>query len=166
MEAGPLPGICELLFGCRNYMVWFEPELSLQLLQWRRRSEGVHAYDLPRGANISFPAKGGGLLHGYSCFHIWWQHAFTIGRGLVLENLPRRHRDDARTNSFGEQLLVRLHCKADLAARGDDDHFRISAGTICEHVGSLRNAGGGRILAAIKSWQGLSRQREHRGLVA
>src|SRR5215472_7307322 len=59
-----------------------------------------------------------------------------------------------------------LDCKADLTARGDDDHLWISAWSIGEHVRSPRNARRVRILVPIESRQRLPRKREHRGLVA
>src|SRR5215813_7240777 len=85
-------GFASLFFCCRNHLVRFEPELSLQFLQWRRSPKGFHAHDLTRGADISLPAKGGGLLYGHPCCDVRWQHALTVGPGLLLKNFPRWHR--------------------------------------------------------------------------
>src|SRR2546428_13079688 len=116
-------------------MVRFEPELPLQFFERRRSAEGLHADDLTGGANVSFPTKGGGLLHGNARLHIRRENALTVILCLMIENLPGRHRYHARANAFGTQLLMRLNRHTYFAARGDDDDFGISARSIGEHVG-------------------------------
>src|SRR2546423_1477601 len=66
---------------------------------------------------------------------------------------------------LGEQLLVGFHSQADFASGSDDDHLRISARSIREHVCTLRDTRCGRILSAIESRQRLTRQCQYRGLV-
>src|SRR5258707_14710269 len=109
-----------------------------------------------RGGNVSFPPKGRGLLHGHPHLYVRRQDAVAVSLRLVLENLPRWHGHNAGMNPFSKQILVSLHRKADLAARRDDDRFRVSAWGVGEHVGSLCDAGRGRVLTTIQSGQGLS----------
>src|SRR5262249_38521074 len=48
----------------------------------------------------------------------------------------------------------------------DEDHFWISAGSVCEHIRSLRDAGGRGILVAVEGGKRLTRQCQDRGLMA
>ena len=106
------------------------------------------------------------LLHRDPSFHVGRQNAVAVRLRLVVENLPRGHRHYARANAFCVQLLMGCDRQANFAARSDDDHFWVSAGSICEHIGALRDSGSRGILTAIESRQGLTRQRQHCGLVA
>ena len=56
------------------------------------------------------------------------QHAVPIFLCLVLEDIPGRHRDDARADALGEQVLVSIHGKTDFTAGGDEDHLGLPAG--------------------------------------
>src|SRR5438552_8480307 len=116
-------------------------------------------------ADVSFPPQGRGLLYRDAGLHIGWQNTVLVSLCLLLENFPRRHGYHARPNAFGQKVFVGFGCKADFASRRDDDHLRISAGCIREHVGSLRNTGCRRIFTAIESGQRLTRQCQYRGLV-
>src|SRR5207253_5171122 len=115
---------------------------------------------MTRGADISLPPKGRGLLHGDPRLYIRWENAVPVGLRLLVKDLPRRHRHYARANAFAEQVLVGLYREANFTPGGDDDYLRISAGGVCEHIGALRDTGCGRVLAAIESGQGLPRQRQ------
>ncbi len=126
----------------------------------------MHADHASGSADIALPAEGRGLLHRYARRHVGRQHAVLIGFALVLEDVPRGHRDHARADAVREELLVRVDAEADLAARGDQDHVGLAAGRIRQHVGAARDAGRRRILAAVERRQRLPRQRQHGRLVA
>src|SRR4029453_8971343 len=97
------------LFHCCNDPPWLEPELPLQFTERRRSPESLHR-DHPAGrADVPLPSEGGGLLDRYAGSHVGWQHAPSIIEILVLEYVPRRHRDHAGTDALCEQLFVRLH---------------------------------------------------------
>jgi hypothetical protein len=52
------------------------------------------------------------------------------------------------------------------ASRSDENHFWISARRICEHVGAASDTGRRRVLRSVQRRQRLSRERQHRRLVA
>ena len=116
-----------------------EAELLLERFQRRRRAERAHADDAARAADVPLPPERGGLLDRDARRHAGRQHAVPILLGLALEDLPRRHRHHARADAFGDQLAVRFGGEAQLAARRDEDHLRIAARRIREHVGAARN---------------------------
>src|SRR5215467_10143066 len=108
----------------------------LQLLERRRRSERVHANDLPRGAHVALPAESRRLLYCNARRHMRWQHTVPVLLRLVLEDVTRRHRDYARADALREQLLVGLYDQTDFAARGDEEYLGVAAGGVGEHVGA------------------------------
>ena len=59
-----------------------------------------------------------------------------------------------------------VDAEADLAARRDEDHFRLAARSVAEHIGAARDPGRRRVLAAVQCRQGLPRQRQHGRLVS
>src|SRR6516225_7193513 len=123
LPAQQLPGGRRDAFG-------HETELLLERLQGRGGPKGPHADGVAGAADVSLPAERGRLFDRQPRLHGGWQHAVPILLRLALEDLPRWHRDDARANALGEQLLVRLNGEAQLATRGDEDQLRISAGGI------------------------------------
>src|SRR5262249_8427932 len=133
----------QLLLCCCNNLVRFEPELSLQFLERRGSAESLHTNDVPRGADVSLPSQGGGLLHGDARLHVRRQHTVSILLGLMLENFPGWHRYDPRADAFGEQLLVGLDRQADFTARGDEDYFGVSTRRIgrrvSQYIGAMRD---------------------------
>src|SRR5215813_1107913 len=68
LNSSSLPA--QLLLCGRNHLVRFEPVLPLQFLERRRSPEGMHADDVTRGADVSFPPQCGGLLHGDARRHV------------------------------------------------------------------------------------------------
>ena len=58
-----------------------EPELALDLLQWRRGAEGVHADDGPARAHVAVPAERRGLLDRDPGVDRGRQHALAIFLG-------------------------------------------------------------------------------------
>src|SRR6266581_8655495 len=117
----------------------------------------MHADDLTGGSNISFPTYRGGLLYRDACLDVGWEDAVPVFFRLVIENLPRRHGDQARADAFSNQRLVRFHRKADFASRRNDDYLRIAARRVSKHVHTLRDAGGRSVSAAIEGRQRLAR---------
>src|SRR5438093_1024878 len=96
------------LLGRRDDAFGLEPELLLQRLQGRGGPEGVHADDTARAADVSLPAERRGLLDRHPRLHLGWQDAVAIFLRLPIEDLPRRHRHDARAAALGNQLAGSL----------------------------------------------------------
>ena len=86
-----------------------KPNFLCSSLSGRRGAERLHADDAAAPADISLPAESRGLLDRDARRHVGRQHAVPVLLCLVLENIPRRHRDHARADALGEQLLVGLH---------------------------------------------------------
>src|SRR5215470_17857529 len=84
----------QLLLCGRDYLIWLEPELPLQFLEWRRSPEGMHANDLTGGADVSVPSQSRSLLDSDARRHVRRQHAVPVLLGLLVENLPGRHGHD------------------------------------------------------------------------
>src|SRR5262245_26026436 len=150
--------LAQELLGGRSDAVGLEAELLLKRLQRRGSPERPHTDDAAGAADVPLPPERGGLLHGYPRLHAGRQHAVTILLGLPIEDLPRRHRDDARADALGEQLPVSLHGQTELAPRGDEDHFGIAAGRIGEHVGATRDPCRGGVREPIERRQWLPRE--------
>src|SRR5881296_43194 len=98
----------ELRSGGRDHVLHGEAELLLQLLQRRRRTEGLHADARALGPDVPIPPEPARLLHGYPSRDVGGNYAVPIRRRLLLEQLPRRHADDAGPHARGAELLVRL----------------------------------------------------------
>src|SRR5215510_688790 len=91
----------QLLFRSGDHTVGLKAELPLQLLERRRGSESVHSDHMAGGANISLPSKCGGLLYRDARLDAGGQHAVTIRAGLLVEDVPGRHRHHARADALG-----------------------------------------------------------------
>jgi hypothetical protein len=86
-----------------------ETEFALQFLERCRGAEGLHADDAAGGADIAVPAQHRSLLDGEACLHIGRQHIVPIGLRLLLENVPGRHRDNARAYPLNRQRFMSLN---------------------------------------------------------
>ncbi len=90
--------------------------------------------------------------------------AFTLGGstllGLVVEDVPGRHRHHSRADALGEQCLVRIHGETDFTPRGDQHHFGVAAGSVRQHVGAVRHTRRRCVPASVQGRQGLARQRQ------
>src|SRR5262249_11191273 len=80
------------------------------------------------------------LLHGDARREIQRQDAVPILVWLLVEELPGRHRHDARANPLDTQLLVSLDGEAQLTARRDRDDLGPSPRGLGEHVRAARGA--------------------------
>src|SRR4029077_4689385 len=103
---GSLPP--EQFLDFRHHAVGLEAELSLQLLERRRGAERLHADDASAAADVAVPAERGALLDRDPRRHGRQKHAVAVLLRLFIEDLPRRHRDDARADALRGELLVRL----------------------------------------------------------
>src|SRR5260370_619089 len=101
--------IPQLFLGGRDDLVRLEAELFLELLERRRRAEGLHADDAARLTDVALPSQGGGLFYGDASFHFGRQHPAAVSARLVIDDVPTRHRDHARTDAIGHKRLVGLH---------------------------------------------------------
>src|ERR1043166_2677267 len=101
--------------GRRHHLVWFEAKLSLQFLKRCRRAKSFHADHAPRPADIALPSESRCLLHRDARGHLRRQNFILILLCLMLEYVPRRHRYHARSDSFGNKLLVGFYSKTDFA---------------------------------------------------
>src|SRR5262245_41534310 len=117
----------EQFLRSRHYLVRLEAELSLELLERRRRPERFHTDHVARPANIAFPAESRCLLHRDARRHLRGQDLILILLCLMLEDVPRRHRDHARADTLSDELLVGFYSQTDFTPRGDQNHFRIPA---------------------------------------
>src|ERR1700756_1539123 len=86
----------EQLHGDRDDPLRLKAEFALQLLKRCRRAEGLHADNAAGGADISVPTEHRSLLDGDACRDMRRQDLLAIGLRLVLEDVPRGHRDDPR----------------------------------------------------------------------
>src|SRR6266849_6118703 len=84
----------------------------------------------------------------------------------MLEDVPGRHGDHPRTNTFGDQLFMSFHRHADLAPRGDEDHLGNPAGSIGEYISAARDTGRRRVPGSVQRRERLQREREYGRLVA
>src|SRR5260370_26899048 len=139
------------------YLVRLETELLLELFERCRGAKGVHPDDTALLADVALPPQSGAMLDRDTSFDVWWQHTVPILLRLVFEDVPGRHRDHASADAFRHQLVVSLHGQTDLAARRDQDYFRIPVWSISEYIGSARNAGCRSEPVPIQGWQGLTR---------
>src|SRR5215470_11093458 len=78
------------------------------------------------------------------------QYALSVRLGLLLKNFPRRHAHDARFDSRGVKLLVRVDAETDLRARAEQNDLGLAALGVGENVRALRQTGGGRIFRSIE----------------
>src|SRR5260221_14479133 len=78
--------------GSGDDLVRLEAELALQLLERRRRAEGLHADDPAVVTHITLPPQRRRLFDGQPRLDGSRQHLFAIGLRLVLEDVPRWHR--------------------------------------------------------------------------
>src|SRR5438105_15592508 len=99
---------------------------------------------MTRGADISLPPKGRGLLHGDPRLYIRWENAVPVGLRLLVKDLPRSHRNYAEGNAFANQVLVGLYGEVTFTPGADDVYFRISPGGFCKTVAALGTTGCGR----------------------
>src|SRR5258708_39692687 len=143
-----------------------EAELLMELFEGGRRPERLHADDAARVADVALPSQRRGLLDSDAGFDPRRQNALPVFARLVLEDVPRWHRDHARANPLRDEPLMDLNDETDFTPRGDKDHLGISVWSVGEHVGAARHARGRRILAAIERRQRLAREREQGWLMA
>ena len=126
----------------------------------------MHADLGARQADIAVPPEGGGLLDRDAGGDVRRQDLVAVGLVLLLEELPRRHRDHARADALGLQRLVGADAELHLAAGRHQDDLRLAALAVGEDVGTAGDAGGGRVLGAVDRRQCLARQHDAGRLVA
>src|SRR6266705_5773371 len=114
----------ELRSGGRDDVLHGEAELLLQLLQRRRRAERLHADARTLGPDVTVPPEPARLLHGYPSRNVGRNYAIPIRLRLLLEQLPRRHADDAGPHARGAELLVRLDAQGHLASGSEQQYVR------------------------------------------
>src|SRR5262249_54834616 len=117
-------------------------------------------------ADVAIPSERGRLLDRDARLHLRWEHPVAILPRLFLEDLPRRHGNDAGSDSVSDERLVSLRRKAHLTARRDQDTRGMSPRPAREHAGAARAAGRRLVIAPIQRRQRLPRKREHRWLMA
>src|SRR5208282_1511047 len=78
-----------------------------------RRAEAVHAQENAVRPDIALPAEPDA---GLDCDakRALAEHFVAIGRRLLIEELPARHRDDRGTRAFRFELCARGKCNLDL----------------------------------------------------
>src|SRR5438552_18930040 len=84
-----------------------EAELLLQLFQGGARAEGVHGDDRPMRPDVALPAERRRLFDRDTARHIRRQDFGAVRILLMLEEVPRRHADDAGTDADLDEPLVR-----------------------------------------------------------
>src|SRR5262249_27896487 len=114
-------GASEYLHSSRDDPFGLETKLAIQFLERRRGAKGFHADDAAGGTDITVPAEHRSLLDGDARLHGGQQNIVPIGLRLVLENVPRRHRDYAGSNSLSCQRFMGLSDQGNFAPRSDED---------------------------------------------
>src|SRR5580698_1487634 len=147
--------LCQLFFGGGGYSVRGEAEFLLQFFERSRRAEGMHA---DTAASIAVPAKYRRLLHRNPCLHARRKHRVLILVGLLLEQLPGRHTDDARFYPFLSKFFVSIHAKRNLAAGADQNHVGFSFRRVGQHISTVGDARCLPVLRAIERRHVLTRQ--------
>ena len=79
-------------------------------------AEGLHADEVAGGTDVPIPSQHRCLLDREARLHVRRQHALSVGLRLVLEDVPRGHGDDTRTDPLGYQRFMGLDDQGDLAA--------------------------------------------------
>src|SRR6266542_5437639 len=96
-----------------------------ELLEHRvSRRRGAEVLDRDRVAVVADPlppAERHAGLYRDPCLHVRRYHLVAILRRLRLEELPARHRDEARAHTLLVELLCRSECELHLRARCDED---------------------------------------------
>ena len=84
----------------------------------------------------------------------------------MLENVPGRHRDNARSDSLSCQRFVGLDDQSNLAPRSNEDDLGGAIRSVRHDISAARDTRGGCIFASIECRQRLARERHDRRLVA
>src|SRR5690606_19313183 len=98
-----------------------------------RRPETGHANHLPVESDIALPAHDSAGLYGQAPRDVGRQNVIAIGLRLLVEEIPRRHADGARTNALRSESLSRGHHVLNLASGTDENDLR-RAITVADHV--------------------------------
>ena len=105
------------------------------------------------------PAELDARLDREPRLHTGRQDLLAVLGGLILEQLPARHRDDAHRSPVGSDLAPRLECQSDLGARPDQDQVgrgrRLPQGVRAALDERRRSQVG-----AVERWHLLARERE------
>src|SRR5258708_40305638 len=113
----------------------------------------MHANDATLPADIAFPAERGTLLYRDSGRYRGRQHTVLIIWRLVLKDIPRWHRDDARPDVLGEQLFVGLHSERNLAARRNPDDILVASRRASDGTAPAPDPGPRRVFAPVQARQ-------------
>jgi hypothetical protein len=125
----------------------------------------MHADDRAGTAGVAIPADHRALLDGNARGDVRRQHLIAIALILLLEEVPRRHADDAGRNAFLLQFLVYIDTQAQFAAGANEDHLRFGGFCVRQDIGAARDFGGRRIFFPIECRQSLPAQDQARRLV-
>src|SRR5262249_31539050 len=136
-------------------------KFPLELLKRGRGSKHSHADDAAEWPDVTLPAKGRCLLDRDTQFHRRRQHAVTILKSLVIKDVPRRHRNNARPNALQKQRFVCIYSQTDFTARCDQNDLRVPSRRIGKHISAARHSGCRRVFGAIQSRKRLPRQSKH-----
>ncbi len=97
--------------------------------------------------------------------HRLGQHALAVSLVLALEQIPRRHADDAGLDAFELQLLKGGDAQGHLAAAGQQQQVGPASVGIRQHVGTACDTLSAGITAAVQRGQRLARQHQAGGTV-
>ena len=120
----------------------------------------------PRSADVAMPTLRHAGLDREPRADRRRQHRVAVLPRLGLEQLPARHRDDARLDALLQQLLPRRHDQRDFRAGGDQDQIGLAARRIGQDVGAAPQAVGRGELRAVERRHVLPRQHQRHRPVA
>src|SRR5205085_7687489 len=125
-------------------------------------AEGLQGDDGVVGVDIARPAERARLFDGDARLDGRWQHLFFVCLVLMLEDFPRRHRDDARLHALGDELFISLDTQTDFRARADQDDIGLAAiAAICQHISAALHAFGTGVLRAVERRHRLAAEHKH-----
>jgi len=146
----------DLLLRSSKDLVRSKTEFHQQIFERRRAAKRVHANLGARLPHMSIPADHRPHFHRHAGTNLRRKDVLAVRLVLLLEELPRRHADDARGNPFLFELLKGVKAKRDFAACADQNNLRFLRAGIGKNIRAAGDAGCGRIVLAIECRQRLA----------
>src|SRR5262249_17411824 len=140
-----------------NNSLRLKAKFPLEFLERGGGPKRLHPDDAAKRSDVALPAEGRCLLNGDAQFHRRRQHAVTVLGSLVVEDVPRWHRNNPRPNALEEQRLVGVYSQTHFTAGRNQNDVRISAARISKHIRPARHSRCRRVFGAIQSWKSLTR---------
>src|SRR5664279_176701 len=144
-----------------HHVVHGEAKVLQQFLNRSRCAEVVPGNNISIRPDVLTPAEAGARFDGHARPHLRRQYLALVLGGLLIEQPPARHGDDARLNAFCREPLIGANAKLHLRAGPDQDDVGCSAG-ISHDVRTLGKTRSRRVLRAVKRGNGLPGEHQRR----